>query len=66
MKELILNIEGMTCSHCANAVEDALRKVNLKGKVNLKDGSVTIEADLNELSLNEARKAIKGAGYSLR
>lgn len=59
-------IEGMTCAHCAAAVEKAIYAVDgvEKVKVNLKKktASVKVKHDIDEKSLNEA---VENAGYRI-
>ncbi len=57
-----LKIEGMTCTHCARTVEEALKSVPgvVRAKVNYlkKEAVVEGEADLAALA-----KSVEAAGY---
>jgi len=58
------HIEGMSCGHCVMAVEKQLAKLNLiKSKVNI--GLAKIEFNASQVSEEEIKKAIEGAGYSV-
>lgn len=50
-KKIIVNIDGMSCSHCAKRVEDALKEIdNVKSvKVNLdkKNATITYKNDID-------------------
>lgn len=35
MKEIILNVKGMSCSHCINSIEKALNQLEDIGTVNV-------------------------------
>lgn len=63
MKEVI-NVEGMMCANCAKHVENAVASVGAVGKVDLKKKNVTVE--LGSASLEDVKKAISDAGYSVK
>jgi len=52
MKELELNIEGMTCDHCAVSIEKNLAKLNgvKSSNVSYPDGTATVSFDESETS----------------
>lgn len=35
MSSIILKVEGMSCNHCVNTVEKAMKELGAEGKVNL-------------------------------
>jgi len=59
-------VQGMTCSHCVQAVTDEL--LRLPGvhdvRIDLNSGQVTVESD-GMLPLDEVRAAVDEAGYAL-
>jgi copper chaperone len=59
-----LNIEGMSCQHCVNAVKSELSKLDLKVK-DVKIGSAVVEYDENEITENQLKEAIEFAGFKL-
>lgn len=59
------HIEGMTCEHCKNWVEKAINGIEgASGKVNLKKKEAVISMS-REISDEEIRRAISGAGYKV-
>lgn len=67
MTTKIFNVHGMSCSHCVQAIERALK--GLSGvsavQVDLAQGTVTVTYD--EASVGEAKlkEAIEEAGYDV-
>jgi copper chaperone len=59
-----LNILGMSCQHCVNAVKNELSKLDLKVK-DVKIGSAEVEYDENKITENTLKEAIETAGYKL-
>lgn len=64
MNERTLNIEGMSCEHCVQAVKKALSKLKLNVK-GVKVGSAEIEYDENMVTENDLKNAVEQAGYKL-
>lgn len=66
MKDTI-KVNGMSCSHCVNAVESSVGK--LAGvsavKVNLEDGEVTVEYDNQQTTLAQIKETIEDQGYDV-
>lgn len=62
-----LTVEGMSCGHCKNAVEKAVK--GLPGvsvaEVDLAAKSLTVEFDENVTSFAEIKAAIEDAGYTV-
>lgn len=65
MKQVTLNVEGMSCNHCVASVEGALKEVGASGKVNLEAGTVTVAYDESKLSLDSLKEAIEEQGYDV-
>ncbi|WP_047155461.1 copper chaperone CopZ [Aneurinibacillus tyrosinisolvens] len=65
MKNITLRVEGMSCGHCVNAVEGALKEVGASGKVNLESKSVAVEYDESKVSLEKIKEAIEDQGYDV-
>lgn len=67
-KEVILSVEGMTCSSCVRHVTSALRE--LEGidaiEVRLRDGKVKVEHDPSLATIDEMVQALGEAGYESR
>ncbi len=66
MKTETLLVEGMSCSHCADSIEGALRKIDVKAKVQLKKKSVDVEYDENMIDDKKIEQTITDLGYDIK
>lgn len=64
-KNVTLHVEGMSCGHCVNSVEGALKIIGAAGKVNLDSKSVTVEYDESKVTLEAIKEAIEDQGYDV-
>ncbi len=63
MKQLKLEVSGMSCGHCVGAVRDALAAVpGVKGH-NVSIGSVSVTIDETKTKVSELVDAVYDAGY---
>lgn len=64
MKELTVSVEGMSCGHCKNSVEEALN--DLAGvefaDVDLDTEAVTVKFDDSKTQEDDLKQAIEDAG----
>jgi copper chaperone len=62
-----LEVQGMSCAHCVNAVESSVGE--LQGvssvKVDLGKGEVTVAYDNSKTSLNQIQETIEDQGYDV-
>ena len=67
MVQTILMVEGMSCSHCVNAVTKAVTALaGVSGvKVDLEGKTAAVEYDENQVSLDSIRDAIEEEGYDV-
>lgn len=65
MKSIILKVEGMSCNHCVNSIEGALKKIGAAGKVDLEGKTVAVEFDESKLTEDAIRSAIEDQGYDV-
>lgn len=65
MKEVKLQVKGMSCQHCVNAVEGALQEVGASGHVDLQNQSVTVQYDEKIVTLEAVTEAIEEQGYEV-
>jgi copper chaperone len=65
MKQCTLQVNGMSCQHCVNSIEKALKEIGASGQVDLKAKSVAVEYDDSKLSLETVKEAIKEQGYDV-
>lgn len=61
---LVLNVEGMTCGHCANAVQGELAAVPgvVSAEVNLGAGTASV---IGSAALPDLEAAVERAGYKV-
>lgn len=67
METTVLKVEGMSCSHCENAIKKsvgALDGVNAV-TVDLKGKTVTVEYESSKVSLNRIKNEIEDQGYDI-
>jgi len=66
MQQSVYSVSGMTCSHCANAVQSEIARVPgvREVTVDLHSGQVTVEAD-EQPDRAAIRAAVEEAGYEL-
>ncbi|MCY9665718.1 copper ion binding protein [Paenibacillus alginolyticus] len=65
MSNIILKVEGMSCNHCVNSVEKAVRELGAEGKVNLANKEVEVQFDETKLSIEAIKDAIEEQGYDV-
>ncbi|KKI92104.1 copper resistance protein CopZ [Bacillus sp. SA1-12] len=68
MENVTLNVKGMSCGHCVNSIEGSVGE--LKGvtnvKVNLDSGTVLVEFNPNEVTLDKIKETIDDQGYDVQ
>ncbi|MBF0345063.1 MAG: heavy-metal-associated domain-containing protein [Nitrospirae bacterium] len=66
MKQITLNIEGMSCHHCVARVKKAIDALSgvLSSEVDV--GRATVEVDAAKVTGERLRKAIEEAGYTVK
>ncbi|MEX1029654.1 MAG: copper ion binding protein [Paenibacillaceae bacterium] len=65
MTTTTLNVQGMSCGHCVNSVETAVKSLGADAKANLANNSVTIDFDETKVSLEAIKEAIEEQGYDV-
>ncbi len=65
MNEKIIEVKGMSCQHCKNAVEGEIKSLDgvSYAEVNLEEGNVKVRFDENKVSMEKIYEAIEEAGY---
>lgn len=63
-----LNVEGMSCSHCENAVKKSVGALNGVDSVtvDLKGKKVTVEYDSEKVTLETIKETIEDQGYDVK
>jgi copper chaperone len=67
MEKQILTVEGMSCGHCKNAVETAVRALAgvSSAHVDLAAKQLTVEFDAAAVSLSQIKEAVEEQGYDV-
>ncbi|MGO4500252.1 heavy-metal-associated domain-containing protein [Paenibacillus sp. 2RAB27] len=67
MSKLIFKVEGMSCSHCVNAIESTLRQLGAVGSVDLENKSVHIVYDDANTTITSdlLKEAIENKGFEV-
>ncbi|HZK88082.1 MAG TPA: copper chaperone CopZ [Anaerovoracaceae bacterium] len=67
MEKVIINIEGMSCSHCVNAVTKAVGSLDgvSEVQVNLEAKTATVDYDSDKITLEALKNAIEEEGYDV-
>lgn len=68
MEKIVLNVEGMSCSHCVNAVNNAASALAGVSSVeaDLAAKTVTVEYDPKKVTLENIKLAIEDEGYDVK
>lgn len=61
-----VHIEGMSCSHCIDAVEGELKQIDGLTVEEVGIGRARVRYDASEVSPNAIESAIDEAGYSVQ
>ncbi|MDM5154368.1 cation transporter [Bacillus sp. DX1.1] len=64
MKNIVLQVEGMSCGHCVAAIEGELNELGVVGKVDLTSKTVSVTLN-DEVSVEEIKNAIEEQGYTV-
>ncbi|WP_057913590.1 copper chaperone CopZ [Peribacillus muralis] len=67
MENVTLNVSGMSCGHCVNAVEGNVGKLDgvESVKVHLDSGKVDVAFDHGKVSLEKIKETIDDQGYDV-
>ncbi|MBD2861677.1 copper ion binding protein [Paenibacillus oceani] len=65
MQNVTLQVEGMSCNHCVNSIEGAMKTIGATAKVDLAGKSVTVQFDESKLSLDTVKTTIEDQGYDV-
>ncbi len=68
LKKAILQLEGMTCSSCAQTIEKALNKAKgvHKAQVNFAAEKAYVEYDPSTINENKLAEVVRGTGYDVK
>ncbi|PLR98446.1 copper chaperone CopZ [Bacillus sp. T33-2] len=67
MEQLILNVKGMSCHHCVNAIEGSVGQLSGVSKVEvyLRDEKVEVEYNPSKTNLHQIKDTIDNQGYDV-
>lgn len=67
MEKAIIKVEGMSCSHCVNAVTKAVGSLDgvSEVQVNLESKTATVDYDSDKITLEALKNAIEEEGYDV-
>jgi copper chaperone len=67
MQTITLKVEGMSCDHCKQTVEGALKKLTgvERAEVNLAEKNVTVWYDETRTTVAQMKEAIEDQGYDV-
>jgi len=65
MAKITLEVGGMSCQHCVNAIERAVAALGAKGRADLANRTVEVEYDESRVSLDQVKAAIEDEGYEV-
>ncbi|QDI92000.1 copper chaperone CopZ [Salicibibacter cibarius] len=67
MKEMTLNVQGMSCGHCVNSIEGNVGSLNGVDnvQVHLSEGKVDVTFDPNKVDLEKITEEIEDQGYDV-
>ena len=67
MEKIVLNVMGMSCSHCENAVKKAVSALEgvTKVDVDIPAKKVDIEYQADKITIADFKEAIEDQGYDV-
>lgn len=65
MQNILLQVQGMSCGHCVNSIEGAVKKLGAAAKVDLQSKQVEITYDESKLTLEAIKETIEDQGYEV-
>ncbi|MCS7464348.1 cation transporter [Paenibacillus doosanensis] len=65
MQTIVLKVEGMSCGHCVNSIEGALKRIGAQGKVDLGAKSVSVQFEEAKLTAQAIKETIEEQGYDV-
>jgi copper chaperone len=68
MEQLTLKVEGMSCGHCVNSIENNVKELNgvEQVKVQLAEGTVEVTIDSSVVTLKDIVAVIEDQGYEIQ
>lgn len=61
----VIEVKGMSCQHCVNSIEGALKKKGVAAKVDLPANKVTVNFESSAISIEQIKSAIEDQGFDV-
>ena len=67
MQNVTLSVQGMSCGHCVNAIEESVSKLEGVNRVKVKLDAAEVEVSFNEsqVSIEKIKETIDDQGYDV-
>jgi len=65
MKEVTVQVQGMSCRSCVPKIESAVQAVGAEGHVNFEQGTVAVRFNEQKVQISEIEEAIRKKGYNV-
>ncbi|ALC81937.1 MULTISPECIES: copper chaperone CopZ [Bacillus] len=68
MEKITLSVQGMSCGHCVQSIEGSVGELTGVSAVNvsLDSGTVDVEFNPNEVTLDKIKETIDDQGYDVQ
>jgi copper chaperone len=68
MEKMTLNVQGMSCGHCIQSIEGSVGELTgvTAVNVNLDSGTVLVEYNQSEVTLDKIKETIDDQGYDVQ
>ena len=66
-QQAVIKVDGMSCNHCKQAVEAAVKKITgvVVAEVNLAEKTLQVEYDNEKADMAMIRQAVEDAGFEV-
>ncbi|RAP78285.1 cation transporter [Paenibacillus montanisoli] len=61
----VIQVKGMSCQHCVNSIEGALKKSGVAAKVDLRGSRVTVHFEETAITLDRIKSLIEDQGFDV-
>ena len=66
-QQAVIKVDGMSCNHCRQAVETAVKKITgvVVAEVNLAEKTLQVEYENEKVDMAMIRQAVEDAGFEV-
>ncbi|QHW34574.1 heavy-metal-associated domain-containing protein [Paenibacillus rhizovicinus] len=61
----VIEVKGMSCQHCVNSIEGALKKKGVSAKVDLLSNRVTVDFEEKAITIAQIKSTIEDQGFDV-